>query len=236
MNLHRHLLPFRNLLPALAVLPGLALQAAVLTPTQWRHTQALEVDATGLVRVNLPPETLDAARPALEDLRIVDGAGNEVPYAIQQMVPSSDATHRPAEFNSAIGNGTTTVTLRTGTTAILNGITLETPAEEFIKALRIEGSHDGKTWQELATGLPIFRQRGGAEKLHVSFEGGAPGRNLLPPSRSPMTAPSPSRLPGRNCIPPALLRHRARSTSPSNRAMKAPASPALPSISARQTS
>ncbi len=169
---HRPLLPFHKLPLGLAALLGLSLQAVALAPNEWRHTQALEVDAQGLVRVDLPPETLDAARPALEDLRIVDGAGNEVPYVIQQLVPSPDSTHRPAEFNTAIENGMTTVTLRTGTTAILNGITLETPAEEFIKAVRIEGSHDGKTWQELAIGLPIFRQRSGAEKLHVSFDEG----------------------------------------------------------------
>lgn len=49
---------------------------------------------------------------------------------------------------------------------------LETPAPQFIKAVRIEGSHDGEKWEELATGQPIFRLADGAEKLRVSFPEG----------------------------------------------------------------
>jgi hypothetical protein len=41
-------------------------------PNEWRNTQVLEIPAAGLVHVNLPTTTLDAAQPGLEDLRIVD--------------------------------------------------------------------------------------------------------------------------------------------------------------------
>src|ERR1700745_3358137 len=45
-------------------------------PNEWRQIQTLNVPASGLVQVNLPATTLDAAQPGLEDLRIVDAAGN----------------------------------------------------------------------------------------------------------------------------------------------------------------
>jgi hypothetical protein len=37
-------------------------------------------------------------------------------------------------------------------------VTLETPAMDFIKAVRVEGSMDNQNWQRLAQGQPIFRQ------------------------------------------------------------------------------
>jgi len=36
-------------------------------PNEWRNAQALEVLPNGLLRVNVPAETLDAAQPGLED-------------------------------------------------------------------------------------------------------------------------------------------------------------------------
>ncbi len=57
-------------------------------PSDWQHEQTLNISTTGLVKINLPVETLDAARPALEDLRLYDDAGNEVPYVITRPVPS----------------------------------------------------------------------------------------------------------------------------------------------------
>ena len=53
-------------------------------PNEWRNAQTLEVPAKGLVRVSVPTATLDAAQPGLEDLRIVDPTGNQVPYLIER--------------------------------------------------------------------------------------------------------------------------------------------------------
>ena len=58
-------------------------------PNEWRNTQALEVPAKGLVRVNVPAATLDASQPGLEDLRIVDPTGDQVPYLIERLLAES---------------------------------------------------------------------------------------------------------------------------------------------------
>ena len=138
-------------------------------PNEWRNTQALEVPTKGLVRVNVPTATLDAAQPGLEDLRIIDSTGSQVPYLIERVLPDAESAIRPTEFRSTIENGATQLNLKTGTGAPIIGVTLETPATQFMKAADAEGSNDGRTWTKLAGGDSLFRLPNGATKLRVSF-------------------------------------------------------------------
>ena len=138
-------------------------------PNEWRNTQALEVPAQGLVRINVPVATLDVAQPGLEDLRIIDSTGNQVPYLIERVLPDAESAIRPTEFRSTIENGATHLTLKTGTGAPISGVSLETPATHFMKAADVEGSNDGRTWTKLAGGDSLFQLPNGATKLRVSF-------------------------------------------------------------------
>ena len=148
--------------------------AGALTPNEWRFRQTLEVGQSGLVRVSLPAETLDAARPDMEDLRILDSAGREVPCVIDRPLPQPETTVRPKEFHALIEGSVTRVNIVTGTTSILRAVSLEAPGQsEFIKPVRVEGSHDGRKWQQLADHEPVFRMAGGATKLRVSLAEGA---------------------------------------------------------------
>ena len=141
-------------------------------PNEWRNTQALEIPAKGLVRVNVPTATLDAAQPGLEDLRIVDSKGNQVPYLIERLLPGAESTIRPTEFRTTIENGATHLNLKTGTSAPIVGVSLETPATHFMKAVDVEGSNDGRTWTKLAGGDSLFQLPNGATRLRVSFPEG----------------------------------------------------------------
>ena len=148
--------------------------AGALTPNEWRFRQTLEVGQSGLVRVSLPAETLDAARPDMEDLRILDSAGREVPCVIDRPLPQPETTVRPKEFHALIEGSVTRVNIVTGTTSILRAVSLEAPGQsEFIKPVRVEGSHDERKWQQLADHEPVFRMAGGATKLRVSFPEGS---------------------------------------------------------------
>ena len=142
-------------------------------PNEWRNTHALEVPAKGLVRVNVPAATLDAAQPGLEDLRIIDSAGNQVPYLIERLMPDPESTTRPTEFRSTIENGATHLNLKTGTSTPIIGVTLETPATQFMKAADVEATNDGRTWTKLAGGESLFQLPNGATKLRVSLPEGA---------------------------------------------------------------
>src|SRR5262245_26248001 len=165
--------PLRNFCAIVAVTILIAAQTCLaFDPNEWRNTQALEVPAKGLVRVNVPAATLDAAQPGLEDLRIFDSKGEQVPYLIERLLPDAESTIQPTEFRSTIENGATRLNLRTGTSAPIIGVSLETPATHFMKAADVEGSNDEKTWTKLAGGDSLFHLPNGATKLRVSFPEG----------------------------------------------------------------
>jgi hypothetical protein len=146
---------------------------AAMTPSEWRFSQAIDVPTAGFVRGSVPAETLDAARPDLADVRITDSAGREVPYLIDRPMPRRESALRSKELRTALEPAITRITLTTGTRSMLKGVTFETPPGiEFIKAVRVEGSHDGATWLQLATDKPIFRMAGGAANPGVSFSEG----------------------------------------------------------------
>jgi hypothetical protein len=142
-------------------------------PGEWEREQSFDVATPGLLKLSLSVATLDSARAGLEDLRLCDDAGNEVPFLILHPAPASKVIQPAKNFRVQLNPSTTVVTLETGLTQSIDGVTLETPAQNFIKAVRVDGSADGKGWQPLAQGQPIFRQPYGAGQLHVSFPAGA---------------------------------------------------------------
>ena len=123
---------------------GLALLLALTTkaalPGDWQKEQHFEIASPGLIKLSLPPETRDAARPALEDLRLYDDSGNELPFLIERPVPAGKAVQAAKSFQVSLNNRTTIITLQTGLTQPLDGVTLESPADNFIKAVRVDGS------------------------------------------------------------------------------------------------
>jgi hypothetical protein len=158
-------------LSALVATCTLTAQSAPL-PAEWQHEQHFEVPAPGLVKMSLPLATLDAARPGLEDLRLYDEAGLEVPYLIERPRPAGKVVQAAKTFRVTVKAASTVLTLETGLTQPLDGVTLETPASMFLKAVQIEGSADGQTWQALAQGQPIFRQPSGASQLRLDVPAG----------------------------------------------------------------
>src|SRR5207253_2780911 len=117
-----------------------------------------------------PPETLGLARAGLEDLRLLDPAGREVPFVFTLPAPPVPPTMRPAKgFRDLLNNATTELVIETGTTMPLEGVTLTTPAPMFMKAARLEVSTDGEHWETLAERTALFRQFG-AEYLHFELK------------------------------------------------------------------
>jgi hypothetical protein len=139
--------------------------------TDWSQRQALEIPTAGLVRLTLPAATLDASRPGLEDLRITDAAGNEVPFLIERPAPEPPSVAAVKSLRPTLQRTTTTLLIETGATRPVNAVTLETPEREFIKGVRVEASQDGQTFATQAEGVPVFRQSGVSE-LTVRFAAG----------------------------------------------------------------
>jgi len=146
--------------------------ASSALPEGWQHTQTFSVPAPGLVKLSLPLETLDSARPALEDVRLFDDAGNELPFLIEHLTPLPKVVRNAKTFSVSLLSATTLITVETGLSQPVDGVTLETPAMNFIKAVRVEGSSDGRNWRNLAQGQPIFRESYGAGQLQIVFPAG----------------------------------------------------------------
>ena len=163
-----HLRRAIRLLAFLAAASG----SGALTPTEWPHRQAVNVAAPGLIKIALPAATFDAAQPDLADLRVLDAAGQEVPYLLDRETSGHGLERAPAfaprSFRSAPQGDTTQLTFETGATGPLDAINLETPVPFFLKAAHVEISSDGETWQSLGAALPVFRQFG-AEQLRLEL-------------------------------------------------------------------
>ena len=157
---------------ALLALIGFAANALALSPSEWRFRQPLDVPAAGLVRIDLPPSTLNAARPALEDLRLIDSAGQEVAFLIEQPSPQPAAQRRPQSFRATLEPAATVLAIETGIDTPIAGITLESPSAAFAKIARIEGSNDGTTWTQLLAARPILRLPNGVLQLDAEFPPG----------------------------------------------------------------
>jgi hypothetical protein len=139
-----------------------------IVPNEWRFRQTMEVPQTGLIRVNLPAETLGAARPDISDIRIIDANGRELPFVIDRPLPQPESVVPAREFLSSIDGTVTRLQIVTGTKGTLRSISLAAPGRaEFIKPVRVEGSHDDRNWRVLADYQPIFRMAGAATELRV---------------------------------------------------------------------
>ena len=139
--------------------------------SEWRQQQEVQIATTGLIRLRVSVETLDAARPNLEDLRIIDLNGNEIPYALDRPQPQGRRSVAPRTFNVTLLNNRTTLLLESAVTEPLEGLTLITPDRGFIKAALVEGSNDQRTWQSWIAGAPIFQQYRGASQMHIPLPG-----------------------------------------------------------------
>ena len=149
-----------------------AVNAAPL-PSDWQHQQPFDVSTPGLVKLSLPIETLDAARAGLEDLRVYDDAGNELPYVVEHPAPANKITRRAQSFQTSLNPQNTVITIETGLTQPVANVSLDTPANNFIKSVQVEGSADGQNWRSVAQGKAIFRQPSGASLLNIELPPGS---------------------------------------------------------------
>jgi len=153
------------LIAALAALLTMA-RAFALTPSEWRFHQSIEIERSGLMQILLPLETLDKLAPDLRDLRLVDAEGKELSYSTF-VAPWVDGFSEgkwlsldlPVEMRLDEARHQTVVTFETGTDALVTRIGLEIPdRRDYTVAARLEISNDGREWESLGDGWPLFRR------------------------------------------------------------------------------
>jgi hypothetical protein len=154
---------------AAAVAAGPA-SAAPVVPEAWEYAQEITVPASGLVEAAVPAELLDRGLPGQEDLRLLDGAGSEVPFAFRAEgtpVPAPGAPAAAIEVGLAGTEDSTVGVYRVATRGAVDVVSISTPAREFVKPVTVEASDDRARWRPLAVRFPVFRQADGAERLDI---------------------------------------------------------------------
>jgi hypothetical protein len=145
-----------------------AAMAAAPLPSAWSHwrfSRPIEVpsaDSTRLAGLVLPQDVYLHAQPSLPDLRIIDDAGAEVPYARYARQGSTSSRDLPTEMleNSFSPGAYTQVVLSVGATAPFhNAVEINTGESDFIEWVSVEASDDAHEWRIVESRSPIFRFR-----------------------------------------------------------------------------
>ena len=110
-----------------------------------------------------------------------------MPYVIERPARPAPPIRTARSFQAQLLPDSTLITLETGATQSVSGITLVTPATDFIKAVQVAGSADGRAWRDLASGIPIFHQPNGASHEVSPFRSGSCG-NIAAGRRHSRTA------------------------------------------------
>lgn len=143
--------------------------AAGLDPLAWRFEQQVVVSVPGLTKLDLPVETIAVSQSGLEDVRLLSPRGVETPLVIWTSPQESPRSQLVKDFQTRAAGSETILMLETGATDAIDAVILQTPAQDFIKSVRVEAGSGGEQWQELVKGDVIFRQRDGAGRLKVSI-------------------------------------------------------------------
>lgn len=142
---------------------------------EFRHFQSFEVPADGLARLKIPSEVLDVSTSGLNDIRLVDASGIELPYAVfvPRLPTRADErlTNREHGLRIAVENRRTVITFRGNWDVDLEGLTLESPSASFFKSLNLFSETGDAIRHPLLTGYPVFREARGASQMYLPFKG-----------------------------------------------------------------
>jgi len=142
-----------------AASPPLALPPAW---QHWRDARPIEADlkAPGLVRFAIASDVYGKSNADLSDVRVIDDAGGEVPYAVDQRssaqtvdwiaVPLSEQGFVRSQYTQAVADVGNAGDLH-------NELTVDTSADEFSTWVEVAASPDERTWRVVRTKAPIYR-------------------------------------------------------------------------------
>jgi len=135
----------------------------------WESDVAAEDAPEGFVRLELTPEALDAARPSLADLRVVNGRNELVAH-----VMARPRTHAKAQWRAAtLTNQVFTigefarVTADFGARERRNQIRVTLSGENYRRFAQLEGSEDGRDWATVDTAW-LFHYRDGGQSYDAT--------------------------------------------------------------------
>ena len=114
--------------------------------------------APGIYDLVVPFPVMDKAREDLADLRLYDGQGREIPYAVRIRNEVDDKQVMATEvFNQATTGTASEMSVDLGeNTGEHNEVEIQTVGENFRRRVEVEGSDSSKEWRTLETGGMLF--------------------------------------------------------------------------------
>jgi hypothetical protein len=158
---------------------ALPLPAEPFAAQDWRLRQDLTVRQPGPVKLALPVETLDAARPHLADLRLVDPAGQEVAFAVEQSSPIRPVVRAPRSLSGTVEDNAMVYEVETGTDDLITALAIDAGQQRFLTRALVESSEDGVTWRLLGRNLPVYDRGGPLRALELPIPPGVYARLRL---------------------------------------------------------
>lgn len=152
---------------ATVIVPALA--AEPFAARDWRFRQELPVAQAALVKVALPIETLDAARPDLADLRIIGPNGIETPFAIDRARPAMPHRRAAEKLTTSVEDAAMVFVLKTGTDERVTALEIDAGQQSFLTRATVEASNDGQEWRLLGRNLPVYDRGGQLRALWLNL-------------------------------------------------------------------
>jgi len=129
----------------------------------WQFSRPIQIAPTAeahFARATLPPEVYSHAQESLSDIRVVDDAGNEVPYVLHAQRGERKREWRGTQLSDLgfIPGRYTEVIADTGQGAALhNTLELQTDQKDFFAWMEVATSNDRKTWRIVRERAPVYR-------------------------------------------------------------------------------
>lgn len=139
----------------------------------WRQVQSVTPSAAGLVRIEIPSTTHGGAQQNLSDLRLINPSGAETPFLLQWPQQDTVTTRAVSGFRARLEGDKTYLEMVPPPGESIRALTLESVTSTFLKAVTLEGSQDGTTWQPIGEPGIAFRQRDGSSQLRIVFPAGS---------------------------------------------------------------
>lgn len=143
----------------------------------WRYSRAIDLSPTDtprLVQAIVADPIYSRSNPTLDDLRIIDAQGNEIPYTIFTLDGATKTQHLAASMheNSFTPDKYTQTVFEIKGDAFHNSLEIETREQNFIEWVSVDASDDAHAWRIVQDRAPIFRfnqdGREGTRVVHYS--------------------------------------------------------------------
>ncbi len=126
----------------------------------WKYERIVDTGVRGGTEsVAVPPSIYADAQPSLDDLRVVDGRGNLVPFALRTPQPGPTVVWTSAALTDEglVPGQYSQVVADLGPNGGVYGILdISTPLRAFATTVDVDASDDRKIWRTIRTGAPIY--------------------------------------------------------------------------------